>query len=352
MPLEGYFPEVFLLRSIQSGVPFLFPNCPVGADRLQHGFSSLVKPLSFLFLEMAEDGFAGGEGAEMDVGGFPSHGVQKAELGPGGAQRSQFDAGTVRAETTDDPASAQLDERIGTAHGAVDDDLVKNFGRALVILSPVGRGWDEGFGFASDASAMPFTNCDVAGVTKAAETGNAMGKAKGNVMLRHEMLKSVDGADRRFGFESGKRVHFCPEVDGIAEFALRNKAKPLVVFAEHESAALCPHAFDVTFEDSATNVFTFEGKASGLSGEMSADGQTYQVDDIGHRPGFIKIVDSPDEAAFNVAPGAEIFNVKIANGKDVRSFREVGTDLGPNLRPAVKGGAEEGEEIVAHARVF
>jgi len=93
-----------------------------------------VQPLAFLFVEMAEDEFARGWSAEVDVGGFPSHGVEQAEFGIGSTQGSEFDAGAVRTETASDPASAQLDERIGTANGPIDDDLVEDFGRAFVRL--------------------------------------------------------------------------------------------------------------------------------------------------------------------------------------------------------------------------
>lgn len=85
---------------------------------------------------------------------------------------------------------------------------------------------------------------------------------------------------------------------------------------------------------------------------MSADGKADQVDGIGHGPGFVEIVDTPDEAALDVAPGAEVFYVEIADGEDLRSVGEIGTDLRPDLRPAVVGGAEEHEDIRLHVRVF
>ena len=83
----------------------------------------------------------------MDVGGLPAHGVEKAKFSIGCAQRSEIDAGAVGGETTNDPASAQLDEMIGTADGAVDDGLVQDIGGAAGLsgfktLRPVGRRWD------------------------------------------------------------------------------------------------------------------------------------------------------------------------------------------------------------------
>ncbi len=85
---------------------------------------------------------------------------------------------------------------------------------------------------------------------------------------------------------------------------------------------------------------------------MGADGEAYQIDGVGHGPGFVEIVDAPDEPAFDVAPCAEVFEVKIANGKDMRGAGEVGTNLGPEFRPTVVGAAKEEEDVRLHVGVF
>ena len=238
---------------------------------MEHGFGGVVQPFPFLFGDMAEDEFAGGWGAKMDVGGFPSHGVEQAEFGVGGTQGGKLDAGAVGGEAAHDPASAQLDEGIGTADGAVDDGLVKDFAGAVVLLSlkivrPVGSGRDQGFGFAGSAAAMPIGDGDVASVAEAAESGNAVGEAKRDAGSGHEVLEGVDGADWGFGFEGGERVHFLPEVDGIAEFAFGNAAEPLMVFAEHECASFLLYAFAIAFENGAADVLALEGETSGFDG--------------------------------------------------------------------------------------
>jgi len=301
---------------------------------------------------MAKDGLTRRYSAEVDVGSFPSHGVKKAELGAGSAQGSQFDAGTVGAETADDPTAAELDEGIGAADGAVDDDLIENFGGTFVILSPIGRGWDEGFGLAGDASSVPVGDGDIAGVTKAAEPGDAVSEAERDVTSRHEVLKGIDGADGTCGFKGGKGVHLSPEVDGVAEFAFGNEAQPAMVLPENERASFFAHGFDIACENGAADVFAFQGKASGLGGKMGADGEPNEVDRIGHGPGFVEIIDSPDKAAFDVAPGTEIFHVKIADREDLWGFGEIATDLWPDLCPAIEGRAEESEKLFLHAGVL
>src|ERR1700692_2960617 len=256
-----------------SGVAFLFPNRPVGADSLEHGFGGVVQPLPFLFFEVTEDRFAGGQGAEVDVGGFPSHGVEQAELGTGRAQGSQFDAGAVGSKAANDPASAQLNKMIGTADGAIDDGLVEDFAGSVVLVRPGRGGWDERFGFAGDASAVPVGDGDVAAVAEAAESGDAVGETKGDVVRGHEVLEGVDGANGAFALEGGECVDLRPEMYGVAEFACSDAAKPLMIFTEHEGNTFFAHRLAVAFEHSSADVLAFDGEPSGLGGEVGADGE-------------------------------------------------------------------------------
>ena len=85
---------------------------------------------------------------------------------------------------------------------------------------------------------------------------------------------------------------------------------------------------------------------------MGANRKPHQIDGVGHGPGFIEVVDTPDKAAFDVAPGAEVFHMEITNRQDVRSFRQLGTNLRPELGKAVVSRAEEGEQLRLHARML
>src|SRR5882762_4456379 len=95
-------------RSPTSDVTFLLTDLPIGAGGLEHGFGCLVQPLPFLFGQMAENRFASRRGSEMDIRSFPSHRVQETEFEVGSPQGAEFYAGTMRAETADDPMPAQL----------------------------------------------------------------------------------------------------------------------------------------------------------------------------------------------------------------------------------------------------
>ncbi len=163
---------------------------PVVADGLEHLFGGLVQPLWFLFVDVAEDRLASGWRAQVDVGGFVSHGIEETKFVIGGAQGGEQDAGAVGGEAADNPAAAELDEMIGTADCAVDDGLVEDFGGPAIpicfdALSPVRGRRDQSFGFAGDAATAPVSDGYVTGVAEAAESGNAVSEAIGDAGSWH-----------------------------------------------------------------------------------------------------------------------------------------------------------------------
>ena len=81
----------------------------------------------------------------------------------------------------------------------------------------------------------------------------------------------------------------------------------------------------------------------GFDGQMGADRQADEIVGVGHGMGFVEIVDAPDEAALDVAPGAEILDMQVADGQHVRGLGKIGTDLRPDLRPAIKVARRKGK---------
>ena len=75
--------------------------------------------------------------------------------------------------------------------------------------------------------------------------------------------------------------------------------------------------------------------------QMSTHGEADEIVGVGHGMGFVEVVDAPDQAAFNVAPGAEIFHVQVAHRQHARSLGKFGAHLRPDLRPAVIGSAQK-----------
>ena len=80
----------------------------------------------------------------------------------------------MRPETANDPTATQLNERIGTAHGAIDDGLVKNFRGAFLVMCPANHGGNQCFGLAGDAASVPVGNSNVARMAQTAESGDAV----------------------------------------------------------------------------------------------------------------------------------------------------------------------------------
>src|ERR1700756_2461897 len=85
---------------------------------------------------------------------------------------------------------------------------------------------------------------------------------------------------------------------------------------------------------------------------MNAYREANEVIGVSKRVGLIEVVYTPDQAALNVAPCTEILDVKIANSERARSFGEIAADIGPELSPAIVGGAEEREDGRFHGGVL
>jgi hypothetical protein len=59
---------------------------------------------------------------------------------------------------------------------------------------------------------------------------------------------------------------------------------------------------------------------AGFGGEVRAYGEADEIVGIGQRIGFVEVVDAPNQAALEVAPGTEVFYVQVADGEGVRRF--------------------------------
>src|ERR1700733_10185411 len=85
---------------------------------------------------------------------------------------------------------------------------------------------------------------------------------------------------------------------------------------------------------------------------MRADGEANEIVRVGHRINFVKIIDTPNQSAFEVAPRPEILDVQIADGQHARRLGLIGADFLPKLHPAVKRGAEEEKWRLGHPPVL
>lgn len=91
---------------------------------------------------------------------------------------------------------------------------------------------------------------------------------------------------------------------------------------------------------------------SAAPGEHGARDQPYKIDGIRHAGDFIEIVDAPDQPAFGIAPGAEIFDMQIADRENARGLGKVWQRVLPQSGPAIEGAPQEYEHRVLHELVL
>src|SRR5260221_12058460 len=104
---------------------------------------------------------------------------------------------------------------------------------------------------------------------------------------------------------------------------------------KHEwRAALCQRV-PVALLDGPGSLFPSDRKVLLFDGQIATGDQANKVHRVRRRPGFVEIVDSPDQPALEVTPGAEVFDVQVAYGKNLRHPGQVWADHRQPLRPPV-----------------
>ncbi len=71
--------------------------------------------------------------------------------------------------------------------------------------------------------------------------------------------------------------------------------------------------------------------------EPRADDEADEIERVGHARGLIEIVDAPDKASFDVAPGAEILDMQVADREDFWRVLQFGAERFDGRRPAEVG---------------
>src|ERR1700680_882909 len=185
----------------------------------------------------------------MDICSFPTHGAKQAQFLPGCPKRGQLDARAVRTQSPHDPAPAQLNEWVETAHRLADNRLIQNLRRPLMILRPIAGGGNQGFGRGGDSAAMPVGDGDISRVSQASKAGDAASHAIEQIPGGHQMLESVDRADWHDSLHAWQGIHFRPEVNWIAQFTLCNLPQPFMVLSQDEWHSPATQAFAIALEE-------------------------------------------------------------------------------------------------------
>ena len=116
-----------------------------------------------------------------------------------------------------------------------------------------------------------------------------------------------------------------------------------MVLGKNQRPASLRQALDVALEDGPAGLLGLYLQMPDGDRQVRAGRQAHQIDRVGKPVCFVEIVDAPDQAAFDVAPGAEILDVEVAHGEHLRRAGDIRADFRPQLHPAVEGGAQEGK---------
>src|ERR1051325_6588731 len=73
-----------------------------------------------------------------------------------------------------------------------------------------------------------------------------------------------------------------------------------------------------------------------LDRQIGAGRAADEVNRVRRGPGLVQVIDAPDEATLQVAPGAEVLDVKVADGENRGNGSKVLAEMRPELQPAGK----------------
>src|SRR5579872_4107965 len=125
-----------------------------------------------------------------------------------------------------------------------------------------------------------------------------------------------------------------------------------MVFGEDERQPVSRDTVVIAVQDRCARGARRDLQPASVDGQARRRGETHEVVRVRERICLVEIVDAPDEAAFVVAPCAEVLGVQIADSEDLRCARKVRAACIPLLHPAIERGAQERERADRHLLVL
>src|SRR5579872_4920858 len=254
-------------------------------------------------------------------------------------------------EAANDPRSAQLHKRIGIANRHVQNLLIQD-SASLFAQRPLGRRWCQGLGLASDAGAVTVRDRNYTHLPQASKPGHAAYHRIRVTSFRHQTLDRLANARWNTTAEFRQSVQLLPEMHWVAEFIERNLPQPGMLLLEHEGAPALDERLAEAVQNGGASILGGHCQMALGHGQDSTGSQPNQIDGVGQDCGLVKVVDTPHQATLKVAPGSEILDVEVAHCEHRGGRSQVGTDLRPELHPAIEGGSKESEWRLGHAFVL
>jgi len=120
---------------------------------------------------------------------------------------------------------------------------------------------------------------------------------------------------------------------------------------EHDRPAALRQGVPVAGEHGIAGFVAFESQRPVVDREQRAGGQAGEVIGVGQSLALVEVVDPPHEAAFGVAPRAEVRHVQIADARQLGTG-EPRRNLADALQPAEVRRTQEHERALSHELVL
>ncbi len=187
---------------------------------------------------------------------------------------------------------------------------------------------------------------------QAAQSGDAAFQSVFAAGRRQGLFDQFSRFLRRLRCKGRALLHLLPEPHGVSQLTGGKKPQPLMTFGQDKRLAARRQRVAIALLDGFGSFAARQAEVLSRNCQVGASGEPHEIQSIGGRPGFVEVVDAPNEPAFLVPPSAEVLDVQVADGEDGRRLCQIGADFRPKLQPAVKGRAEEGEDSFGHVLVF
>src|SRR5215469_5039226 len=289
---------------------------------------------------------------QVDVGGFPSHRKEQAAFVAIPGQDGELDSRAVRREPAQNPMSVKVNEGVDTTDGPIDDELIQNFIQPRLRVGPMNGGRGEQLCFAGNLSPAIIRDGDKAQMAETSQAGDTANEPIFQSGMRQKMLESRNHSGGYLTPCRNECIDLFPEMDRIAQLGERNRAQPAVALFQNEGPAVFRQRLGISVENFRAGVLGLDGQVPCRDREQRADREPYEIIGVREGAGLVEIVNTPDKAAFGVSPGAEVFDVEVANREDPGRFRKRGAYIGPDLKPTVKGRSQKGENGECHLLMF
>src|SRR5215467_4525308 len=144
---------------------------------LYHVLCCGPQPVHLLLPQVPLDRLDRGSAAQVNIAGFPSHGEQQSEFVTISRQCCYLDPRAVWRQTTDDPVSAHLYERIRTTYCSADRSVIEDLSWLVFVGDPIACRNHQCLGLPRNLGAPKFRNSDQAHSSQTSQPGDSPGNA-------------------------------------------------------------------------------------------------------------------------------------------------------------------------------